>query len=82
MVAQILRAMVTSEEITMAGRIHPIAWHETAAELYERYRHEPDVRRRQRLQVLWLVRTSRTATAAAAESVVELRTRVALIDIG
>jgi transposase len=58
----------------MAGRIQPIAWQETADELYERYFAESAVRRRQRLQVLWLVRRGRTATQAAHESGVGLRT--------
>lgn len=58
----------------MAGRIQPIAWTESAEELYGRYRAERDVRRRTRLQVVWLVRTGRSAKQAAAESGVGLRT--------
>jgi transposase len=58
----------------MAGRIQPIAWQETADELYERYCAESAVRRRQRLQVLWLVRRGRTTRQAAHESGVGLRT--------
>jgi transposase len=52
----------------------PIAWAESAEELYSRYRAERDVRRRTRLQVVWLVRTGRSAKQAAAESGVGLRT--------
>jgi hypothetical protein len=44
----------------MAGRIQPIAWAESAEDLYGRYRAERDVRRRTRLQVVWLVHRDRS----------------------
>lgn len=42
-----------------------VPWTETADELYARFTQAPDVRRRQRLQALWLVRTGQPITAAA-----------------
>lgn len=42
-----------------------VAWTETAAELYTHFTREHDVRRRQRLQALWLVRTGRPIAEAA-----------------
>jgi transposase len=42
-----------------------IAWTETADELYARFTGERDVRRRQRLQALWLVRCGTAITDAA-----------------
>jgi len=42
-----------------------VPWTETADELYVRYRHEGDVRRRQRLQALWLVRRGQPIGEAA-----------------
>jgi transposase len=73
-VAWILKVMVAREGVTMAGRIGPIAWQESAEDLYAQYRHEGEVRRRQRLQVLWLVRQGRSARQAAEESGIGVRT--------
>jgi len=42
-----------------------VPWTETADELYTHFTREPDSRRRQRLQALWLVRTGTSITAAA-----------------
>jgi transposase len=42
-----------------------VAWTETAEELYAQYTGERGVRRRQRLQALWLVRTGRRVAEAA-----------------
>jgi transposase len=58
----------------MAGRIQPIAWQESAEELYARYRAERDVARRTRLQVLWRVRSGAPARRAAREAGVGART--------
>ena len=58
----------------MAGRVQPIAWAESAEELYERYRAERGLARRQRLQVLWRVRGGVTARQAAREAGVGART--------
>jgi transposase len=48
--------------------------------LYDRYRGERDLQRRKRLQVLWLVRQGKTATAAAREAGVGLRTALRWLD--
>jgi transposase len=48
--------------------------------LYDRYRAEREVQRRKRLQVLWLVRQGRTATAAATEAGVGVRTVLRWLD--
>jgi transposase len=48
----------------MSKPVH-VPWAETEAELYARFAAEPDVRRRQRLQALWLVRTGRSPAEAA-----------------
>jgi transposase len=58
----------------MAGVMEPVEWQESAEELYGQYRDELDVRRRQRLQALWLVRQGRTVTQAAREAGVGRRT--------
>lgn len=42
-----------------------VVWTETAADLYARFRHESDGRRRQRLHALWLVRTGQPVASAA-----------------
>ncbi len=42
-----------------------VAWTESAEELYARFTGERDVRRRQRLQALWLVRSGRSVPEAA-----------------
>ena len=57
-----------------------IDWQESAEELYDHYRAERDVQRRKRLQVLWLVRQGRTATAAATEAGVGVRTVLRWLD--
>ena len=64
----------------MAGRIRAIAWHESATELYERYRAERERRRRQRLQVLWRVRDGASAWQAAREAGVGARTATRWLD--
>jgi DNA-binding transcriptional regulator YbjK len=52
----------------MAGVIQAVEWQESAEELYEKYCAEQDVRRRQRLQALWLVRQGRSATQVVREA--------------
>jgi len=47
------------------GRPLAITWDETADELYERYRQEKNLHRRDRLHVLWLVRVGKTLTEAS-----------------
>lgn len=42
-----------------------VDWSESAEELYARFRQEPDPRRRQRLQALWLVRGGESVAQAA-----------------
>lgn len=64
----------------MAGRIHEIGWRESAEDLYERYRAERDLRRRQRLQVLWRVRSGVSARQAAREAGVGGRTVTRWLD--
>jgi transposase len=54
--------------------VQEIDWQESAEEWYDHYRAERDVQRRKRVQVLWLVRQGRTATAAATEAGVGVRT--------
>lgn len=44
------------------GRPLTLTWQETAEELYQRYRQETNRHRRDRLQVLWLVRVGKTLT--------------------
>jgi transposase len=58
----------------MGRRLQEIDWEESAEELYDRYRAERDLNRRKHLQVLWLVRQGRSATAAATEAGVGVRT--------
>ena len=58
----------------MAGRVQPIAWSEGAEELYVRYRGEPDLERRKRLQALWRVRSGGSARQAAVEAGIGERT--------
>jgi transposase len=58
----------------MAGRIQPIAWAESAEDLYARYRADPELERRKRLQVLWRVRSGGRARQAAVEAGVGERT--------
>ena len=48
----------------MSRLLREIAWDESVGELYERYRAERDLQRRQRLHMLWLVRQGMSATAA------------------
>jgi transposase len=64
----------------MAGRIQPIQWGVSAQALYDRYVAERDLARRKRLQVLWRVRSGRTATQAAQEAGVGLRTVTRWLD--
>src|SRR5918993_1742663 len=64
----------------MAGRIQPIQWGMSAQALYDRYVAERDLARRKRLQVLWRVRSGRTATQAAQEAGVGLRTVTRWLD--
>jgi transposase len=64
----------------MGRTLQEIDWQESAEELYDRYRAERDVQRRKRLQVLWLVRQGRTATAAATEAGVGVRTVLRWLD--
>jgi transposase len=52
----------------MGRKIAPVEWAQSADELYERYRAEPEVGRRKRLQALWLVRQGRTAGEAALQA--------------
>lgn len=47
------------------SRLVRVAWTESAEELYGRYAGERDVRRRQRLQALWLVRRGEPVAQAA-----------------
>lgn len=47
------------------GRPLSITWEETADELYRCYRQEKNPHRRDRLQVLWLVRVGKTLTEAS-----------------
>ena len=47
------------------GRPLTLTWQEAAEELYQRYRQEPNRHRRDRLQVLWLVRVGKTLTEAS-----------------
>jgi hypothetical protein len=50
--AQMVRAVVAWwKEATMAGRIQPIAWQDSASALYARYCAERDIRRRRRARV-------------------------------
>lgn len=58
----------------MARKIAAIGWRQSADELYEQYRTEPEVGRRKRLQVLWLVRTGAEAGEAARQAGVGERT--------
>lgn len=58
----------------MSRRIDPIEWAQSAEELYARYRDERDVRQRQRMQALWLVRQGVEETEAAHQVGVGRRT--------
>ncbi|HET8644684.1 MAG TPA: winged helix-turn-helix domain-containing protein [Vicinamibacteria bacterium] len=58
----------------MAGVVRPVAWGESAQELYEWYRAERDVGRRKRLHALWLVRRGEHVDAAARQVGVGRRT--------
>ncbi|MBV9775168.1 MAG: winged helix-turn-helix domain-containing protein [Gemmatimonadetes bacterium] len=58
----------------MAGVIRRLEWSESAEELYALYQAERDLRQRQRLQALWLVRQGRTETEAAHETGIGRRT--------
>jgi transposase len=58
----------------MAGVLKPVAWVESAEELYERYRQEKDVERRTRLGALWGVRHGESASHAAQQAGVGRRT--------
>ena len=64
----------------MGRTLQEIDWDESAEELYDRYRAERDLNRRKRLHVLWLVRQGRTASAAAKEAGVGLRTVLRWLD--
>src|ERR671932_1447055 len=64
----------------MARALQKIDWEESAAELYDRYRTERDLQRRKRLHLLWLVRRGTSATAAAQEAGVGLRTALRWLD--
>ena len=64
----------------MGRTLQEIDWQESSEELYDRYRAEREVQRRKRLQVLWLVRQGRTATAAATEAGVGVRTVLRWLD--
>jgi transposase len=64
----------------MGRRVQEIDWEESAEELYDRYRVERDLNRRKRLQVLWLVRQGRSATAAATEAGLGVRTVLRWLD--
>jgi transposase len=64
----------------MARALQTINWAESTEELYDRYRTERDLKRRKRLQVLWLVRRGTTATAAATQAGVGLRTVLRWLD--
>ena len=48
------------------GRPLKITWQEEADQLYKLYRQERNVYRRDRLHVLWLIRTGKTLTEASA----------------
>ncbi len=47
------------------GRAPEVDWEESAEELYEIYKGEPDTERRKRAQALWLLRSGRPPAAAA-----------------
>lgn len=64
----------------MGRTLREIDWEESSEELYDRYRAERDLQRRKRLQVVWLVRQGKTATAAAKEAGVGLRTVLRWLD--
>jgi transposase len=64
----------SEEGAAVAGRIQPMRWHESAEELYTRYRAEADLGRRKRLQLLWQVRTGTSARQAARAAGVGART--------
>ena len=64
----------------MARALQKIDWEESAEELYDRYRTERDLQRRKRLHLLWLVRRGTSATAAAQEAGVGLRTALRWLD--
>jgi transposase len=64
----------------MGRTLQEIRWAESTKELYERYRAEQDLNRRKRLQMLWLVRHGKTATAAATEAGVGVRTVLRWLD--
>src|ERR671933_298352 len=64
----------------MARALQKLDWEESAEELYDRYRTERDLQRRKRLHLLWLVRRGTSATAAAQEAGVGLRTALRWLD--
>jgi transposase len=64
----------------MARALQTINWAESTEELYDRYRTERDLNQRKRLQVLGLVRWGTTATAAATQAGVGLRTVLRWLD--
>jgi hypothetical protein len=64
----------------MGRTLQEMDWEESAEELYAHYRAEREVQRRTRLHVLWVVRRGRTATAAAMEAGVGLRTVLRWLD--
>jgi transposase len=64
----------------MARALGAIAWQESAEQLYDRYRAARELSHRKRLHVLWLVRTGKTASAAATDAGVGLRTVLRWLD--
>lgn len=64
----------------MGRRLRAIPWEQSADELYDRHRQETDLTRRKRLQVLWLVRDGTTATDAARQAGVGLRSVMRWLD--
>lgn len=49
----------------MQGRPITIDWQETAENLYEKYQTEKDLKKRQRLQFLWLVRSGHSVKTSS-----------------
>jgi Homeodomain-like domain len=64
----------------MARALQTSNWAESTEEVYDRDRPERDLNRRKRWQVLWLVRRGTTATAAASQAGVGLRTVLRWLD--
>ena len=62
--------------LLMPGRIGNIDWEESTAELEQEFRGAPTVGLRKRLQVLWLVRSGRSAREAARLAGVGERTAI------